>query len=766
MADERSAPDSRERWRRAAPALLFVAALGWIYRDVLLGRAAIVFRDMGGVHWPVRRHFAARLLRGELPEWYPFDGLGSSYAGNGVNGLFHPSVLLHLALPDALALSLGVVLARAFAAAGTYRLLRHWKCGAPAALVGAVGFALSGYLMSMDGNLPYLLAGAALPWAVLGLESGSVALCAASMALVALSGERAHTLFFGAALLLLLALTHERRRRALAHLAASGAVALLASAAQLLPALDALNRGSRDDDPLAVARLWAFNPLRFLELLAPGFLRLPTGQVPKLVYGQERFSSFWADSVYLGAAVAALAVVGLGLAPGRRLRAVLGGFGAFCLLAAVGSGTDAPLFEALQHVVPGFTMLRYPEKNLVLVVFAVACLAGMGAEAVLAGASPPKARSWLLGALGALFATVGLLRLCVGSLEGALLWLSGAQAPGAAAELAALMPSLQSNLSSGVLLAGLSGGLALALLSKEARLHAPALVLSALVPALVAAAPFAAYRSDRSVVERRPEAMEQMEEALGGPAYGRARVFASYDTAANRCLAAGGCRNGVTREILAVQGLESCPGFLPQATKGRRARALDELPAPVFFLGFNVRYSLPADGWGADRANGFGLLEGPPAGDRIRLVQAVPASSLDEALAIASQEGFDPVAAVPVEGSASAFPASAPVRGSLRVERYSPERIEVTASSETDCALFVADAFAPGWTATVDGAPAEIVPGLVLGRAIAFPKGSHRVELAYRTPGLRAGLALSALGWALVGGFALAGRRRRSPAGG
>lgn len=77
-----------------------------------------------------------------------------------------------------------------------------------------------------------------------------------------------------------------------------------------------------------------------------------------------------------------------------------------------------------------------------------------------------------------------------------------------------------------------------------------------------------------------------------------------------------------------------------------------------------------------------------------------------------------------------------------------------------------AGAYAPGWTATVDGNPAELRPGLVLGRALAFPKGSHRVVLVYRTPGLRTGMALSALGWALVGGLAFAGWRRRRSVGG
>ena len=57
------------------------------YWDVLFGSNALLYRDMIFVYWPTRMNFADRLLSGEFPEWYPYDGLGSSYVGNVVTAI-------------------------------------------------------------------------------------------------------------------------------------------------------------------------------------------------------------------------------------------------------------------------------------------------------------------------------------------------------------------------------------------------------------------------------------------------------------------------------------------------------------------------------------------------------------------------------------------------------------------------------------------------------------------------------------------------------
>lgn len=754
MSGPPDAPEQRPapRKARAAAALVGAGALLLVYGDVLLGRA-FVYSDALLVHWPAKARFVDRLLAGELPEWYPFDGLGTSYLGAGATGLLHPFVALHLLLPHGLALSLGLVLAHAFAIAGTFKLLRRWRCDEAAALAGALAFGLSGYLLSMDGRPSYALAAAFVPWAALGLEAGSVAVCAASMALVVLSGERLHTLLFASVLLAALALTHPRRGRALATLAASGGVALLASAAQWLPSVLSLE-GPAGAGP--EANRWSFNPLRLLELLAPGIVELPGGRAPVELYSLQAFGSCWAPGVFLGATVLALAAAGLGSSPDRRLRFVLGGSAVVALLASLGQGERAPVFQALR-LVPGFSLLRYPERGILFVAWPIACLAGLGMQAVLAGADA-RARRTMARALGALVALQLALAVALPGLEPVALALAGARTEAARLEFAGLVSPLRWGLLWGALLALPSGHLALDL---RWRGRVPVALASVLLPLLAAAQPFSAWRADPSRLLPRPTTGAAIAAAPDGPAYGRSRVYAYYSAVQPECSAGPLCSDvPLSFRTLPFFGLENSLGYLPTTNLGRVAAAEERLPSLVFFRGFNVRYAVPPNERIAREADARGLIEDPGAGDRIRLVRGLPVGSMEEALQLAGAPGFDPVSSVPVEAGGAEHPATAPMSPRVRVERYSPERIEVEASSGSPCTLFVADAFAPGWTAKVDGKSAPILPGLVAGRAVAVPAGTHRVEMAYRTPGLATGLVLSLLGWLSVFGLAFIPRAR------
>jgi hypothetical protein len=80
--------------------------------------------------------------------------------------------------------------------------------------------------------------------------------------------------------------------------------------------------------------------------------------------------------------------------------------------------------------------------------------------------------------------------------------------------------------------------------------------------------------------------------------------------------------------------------------------------------------------------------------------------------------------------------------------------------------LVVADAPYPGWQATVDGEPVPIHSANVLGKAVAVPAGTHRVELLFAPASFARGRAISrvaALG-VLVGlaGSFVAARRSRA----
>jgi hypothetical protein len=79
--------------------------------------------------------------------------------------------------------------------------------------------------------------------------------------------------------------------------------------------------------------------------------------------------------------------------------------------------------------------------------------------------------------------------------------------------------------------------------------------------------------------------------------------------------------------------------------------------------------------------------------------------------------------------------------------------------------LVIADALQqPGWSVSVDGKQAKLVPadhGLV---AVAVPSGAHHVTLRYRALGQLAGAALTGVAILLLFGVGIVGRRRRQSA--
>lgn len=76
------------------------------------------------------------------------------------------------------------------------------------------------------------------------------------------------------------------------------------------------------------------------------------------------------------------------------------------------------------------------------------------------------------------------------------------------------------------------------------------------------------------------------------------------------------------------------------------------------------------------------------------------------------------------------------------VERDSSQMVVRTASS-ADSLLVLSEIITPGWRATLDGRPAELLTANHAFRALALPSGEHVVELRYRPRGLYAGLGVS-----------------------
>src|SRR6185295_4881108 len=69
----------------------------------------------------------------------------------------------------------------------------------------------------------------------------------------------------------------------------------------------------------------------------------------------------------------------------------------------------------------------------------------------------------------------------------------------------------------------------------------------------------------------------------------------------------------------------------------------------------------------------------------------------------------------------------------VRIASFAPERIVLETASEAPGLAVLAEAWYPGWTARVDGAPASCVPVNAWMRGVPVPAGAHLVTLEFHS---------------------------------
>ncbi|MBN2847043.1 MAG: YfhO family protein [Coriobacteriia bacterium] len=89
-------------------------------------------------------------------------------------------------------------------------------------------------------------------------------------------------------------------------------------------------------------------------------------------------------------------------------------------------------------------------------------------------------------------------------------------------------------------------------------------------------------------------------------------------------------------------------------------------------------------------------------------------------------------------------------------------RVTGRVSSDTDGLLFLSIPYSQGWTAKVDGEPVETLRVNTAFTGVPVTAGGREVTLAYVTPGLREGRAVSGLALVVFAGVMITDRRRRS----
>jgi hypothetical protein len=117
---------------------------------------------------PAYAQIRDRLLAGDLAVWSPFTSGGTPLLSIPIHGVFSPARWPYLLLPDWLAPAWSKLADLVLAGGGAYLLLRRLRAGRPAALLAALTYPLTGFLLAWA-NWPQAAVAAAIPalfWAV------------------------------------------------------------------------------------------------------------------------------------------------------------------------------------------------------------------------------------------------------------------------------------------------------------------------------------------------------------------------------------------------------------------------------------------------------------------------------------------------------------------------------------------------------------------------------------------------------------------------
>ena len=731
--------------------LLFLAFFGlavlFFAEPLLLGRE-FLRGDMGYFFYPQRAFFARSVLTGDFPLWNPLLFCGFPFLASPQNAVLYPPTWLFVAFPGTGTIWVILILHLAVAGTGAALLAREsfeveWR----AAFCGGLVYAFSGFLCMHMGHFNQIMTCAWAPWVfwaaarwVKAPNPRSLSILAGFYGLQFLPGGAENTAHFSLALVGLAAAAMLRRSsgegRGLslgAGLIGAMALGVGLAGAQVVPTLELVQHSVRGlgitYDYVVRNSMPPYKP--FVDLLLPNYwghygaagCRLPGIPASELAW-------------YTGPVAVALAVFA-GVKGWRqwwvRYWSVVS---VAALLLSFGGHT--PLFRILYA--SSLSYFRNPSRFIILTVLGIAILAAAGVQRLL---EPEEAilRSRMHRWVAPVFACAG----------GAVLLLLAAPWALASLEPGSFSRLITGDIAFGLLACGAAYG---ALATRPSR---PRFVLLALAMGIPL---FGFARESEFANLDATDAVRSTEE----------RVFANIVSEAlgQHCSYSYHCLPmRVNRNML--HGLPDVAGYdgglYPLARyHGLRNQIAPESPLAVTkgrrFMDLLGARAVLDDGRLQDEEDGLLFRKGGlrayvnlSAVPRAFFVAQGQVMSDEDAIEAMARGQWSPERAVLLaskptfsgqedEGS-SQFPY-------VRITVDENDRLVCEVSADAAGFLVLHDSYFPGWEATVDGRPAEIVRANYLFRAVALVPGEHRVKFTYRPASLRAGIALSGISGLLL----------------
>jgi hypothetical protein len=717
-----------------AGGVLFLLVFGFFWRTL----SGDVYQpadggDLVSFLFPTYRFAAATLANGSLPLWNPHLYGGAPFIGDIQAGfLYPPNVILFLLWPqfEYQAMQWLSISHLYWAGLGMYVLVRTLRLGGraiirPAALFAGLAFAFSDPLLIHFGNLNLIAVLSWLPWVLAAyhraLDQRSLrwaALAGALFALANLAGHAQSSLYIGLALALYTCffwLTGEAgwqrgatraRMLVVATPLTTLLVALLLSAPILLPALELSSFTTRSEFTYQDTVGYSLSPAQMIGLITPGFF----GRGPALHW------SLWqrVELPYAGVATLILAIAGLLLVDGEQRRRLWPWIGLALFGLTVGLGIYAIVHGWLTVLLPGFDLLRAPARALVIWTLAVSVLAAVGLDRL--AQEPLPATDAGQAALSGVLRWGGLILLGV-VLPLSFLALLITQADETA--------FLRASVSAIALAFAASFWLAAWALIAARQVRWLSATLFAVLLAALLFFDLSATGAYTDISPNPPTSGYQHPEII---------AFLQADADHFRIDTRTGIEGLWQPDTAALVGLEDVGGIANplelrswhdywEATGGRDTPRYDLL---------NAKYVIVRDAT-------------PLPGDKFVLALDAPGD-----LAVYRNTTFAPRAwlALPATDIAALAPDAA--AQPVVVDVLGTNRIVARSQTAAPSYLVFSDVWYPGWQATIDGAPADVVQANGLFRAVMLPAGESTVELRFAPSTWRWGVLAAGIGLLLA----------------
>jgi hypothetical protein len=380
-----------------APEALLPLCWAFFWLPVISGQDMVYMRDLTQFAVPMKAYMLERLSSGELPLWTPYVSGGMPFLADPANQVFYPPNLIFFVFSSVgQALAWFVILHNLFGMFSFAWLCRTLSVSRSVAVWAGLAYGLTGYVLSITDNVNLL---PAVTWAPAALASfcagqtsktyASSALASICLSMMVLAGDPLNAVVVASvfAVLTIKAIVTSAGSRqswprvALSfptrHLLVTLGLAGLITAAQVLPAMELAGVSVRQSG-LAYDEMakWSFPFARLLELVQPFFF---ASNYPTLDFlGGHLYPTMlepWVNSVYLGAVVAWLAVIGIFTT--WRVNIVWLSLLTIALLMSFGG--NAPYHQFVSENIPFLATQRYPEKLVFWLTLSVTLFAAFGA---------------------------------------------------------------------------------------------------------------------------------------------------------------------------------------------------------------------------------------------------------------------------------------------------------------------------------------------------------------------------------------------------